>query len=235
MPVKDGLLVRLRISGGIVAAAIMRGIAQAGRDHGNGLFDLSAAAIYKSGGSARAPCRADRNTRRVGLIDEDVATEAVSQRSGEPFGWAQWAERAGDAAKALEAMLAANKALHALPPKFSFLVDDGSGLSLGSIQPISVSIGQKARNLSLSGLEETQTRQFFWDTAGETLSRYCVAACDDFPETRIINGRAPTPDAEPYRELRGECDCRRGRTVPRRASKAQHYRRPLSDWLDTLP
>jgi len=42
MPVKDGLLVRLRISGGIVAGAIMRGIAQAGRDHGNGLFDLSA-------------------------------------------------------------------------------------------------------------------------------------------------------------------------------------------------
>ena len=44
MQAKDGLLVRLRISGGVVPAATMRGIAQAGRAHGNGLFDLSARA-----------------------------------------------------------------------------------------------------------------------------------------------------------------------------------------------
>jgi len=41
--------VRLRISGGIVAAAIMRGIAQAGRDHGNGLSIFPPAAIYNPG------------------------------------------------------------------------------------------------------------------------------------------------------------------------------------------
>src|SRR5205807_2445626 len=44
MQARDGLLVRLRISGGIVTAAALRGLAQAGRAHGNGLFDLSARA-----------------------------------------------------------------------------------------------------------------------------------------------------------------------------------------------
>ena len=44
MQAKDGLLVRLRISGGGVSAATLRGLVQAGRDHGSGLFDLSARA-----------------------------------------------------------------------------------------------------------------------------------------------------------------------------------------------
>jgi len=56
MPVKDGLLVRLRISGGIVAAAIMRGSRKPGATMAMGFSIFPPAAIYKSGGSARAPC-----------------------------------------------------------------------------------------------------------------------------------------------------------------------------------
>ncbi len=134
MPAKDGLLVRLRISGGIVVTAIMRGIAQAGRDHGNGLFDLSARGNLQIRGVRESALPALIETLDgFGLIDEDVATEAVRNVLVSPLAGLDGRSEAGDAAKALEAMLAANKALHALPPKFSFLVDDGSGLSLGSI------------------------------------------------------------------------------------------------------
>jgi precorrin-3B synthase len=134
MPAKDGLLVRLRISGGIVAAAIMRGLAQAGRDHGNGLFDLSVRGNLQIRGVRESALPALIETLDgFGLIDEDVATEAVRNVLVSPLAGLDGRSEAGHAAKALEAMLAANKALHALPPKFSFLVDDGSGLSLGSI------------------------------------------------------------------------------------------------------
>jgi precorrin-3B synthase len=134
MPAKDGLLVRLRISGGIVAAATLRGIAQAGRDHGNGLFDLSARGNLQIRGVRESALPALIKTLDgFGLIDEDVATEAVRNVLVSPLAGLNGRSEAGDAAKVLEATLAANKALHALPPKFSFLVDDGSGLSLGSI------------------------------------------------------------------------------------------------------
>ncbi|MGA9486129.1 MAG: precorrin-3B synthase [Methylocella sp.] len=134
MPAKDGLLVRLRIRGGIVAAATMRGLAQAGRDHGNGLFDLSARGNLQIRGVRESALPALIETLDgFGLIDEDVATEAVRNVLVSPLAGLDGRSEAGDAAKALEAMLAANKALHALPAKFCFLVDDGSGLSLGSI------------------------------------------------------------------------------------------------------
>ncbi|MGA3341528.1 MAG: precorrin-3B synthase, partial [Methylocella sp.] len=134
MPAKDGLLVRLRISGSIVAAAIIRGLAQAGRDHGNGLFDLSARSNLQIRGVRESALPALIETLDgFGLIDEDVATEAVRNVLVSPLAGLNGRSEAGDAAKALETMLAANKSLHALPPKFSFLVDDGSGLSLGSV------------------------------------------------------------------------------------------------------
>ncbi|HUZ90632.1 MAG TPA: precorrin-3B synthase [Methylocella sp.] len=132
MPAKDGLLVRLRISGGIVGAATASGLAQAGRDHGNGLFDLSARGNLQIRGVRESSLPALIETLdRFGLVDEDAETEAVRNVLLSPLAGLDGRSEAGNAAKALEAMLATEKALHALPAKFSFLIDDGSSLSLG--------------------------------------------------------------------------------------------------------
>jgi precorrin-3B synthase len=134
MPAKDGLLVRLRISGGIVAATTMRGIAQAGRDHGSGLFELSARGNLQIRGVRENSLPTLIETLDgFGLVDGDAATEAVRNILVSPLAGLDGRREAYDAAKALEAMLAANTDLHTLPAKFGFLIADGSELSLGAI------------------------------------------------------------------------------------------------------
>ena len=84
MPAKDGLLLRLRISGGIVAAATLRGLAQAGREHGNGLFDLSARGNLQIRGVRESNLAALIETLDgLGLIDENAFGGGGSQRFGE--------------------------------------------------------------------------------------------------------------------------------------------------------
>ena len=62
MPAKDGLLVRLRISGGIVGVSTLHVLAQAGREHGNGIFELSNRGNLQIRGVRREqPSRIDRN------------------------------------------------------------------------------------------------------------------------------------------------------------------------------
>ncbi len=134
MPANDSLLLRLRISGGIVAAATLRGIAQAGRDHGNRLFDLSARGNLQMRG-----VREDRLPALIetldgfGLLDENAAIEAIRNVLVSPFAGLDGRCEALKAAKALETILTADMNLHTLPAKFGFLIDDQSGLSLGSI------------------------------------------------------------------------------------------------------
>ncbi len=134
MQAKDGLLVRLRISGGGVSAATLRGLAQAGRAHGNGLFDLSARANLQMRGVRGESLPLLIETLDVlGVIDENAAAEAVRNVLVSPLAGLDGRIDAPRAAKALDATLAANKDLHALPGKFGFLIDDGSGLSLGPV------------------------------------------------------------------------------------------------------
>jgi precorrin-3B synthase len=134
MLAKDGLLVRLRISGGIVAAATLRAIAQAGRDHGNGFFDLSARGNLQIRGVREGSLPALIETLDdLALIDEDAAIEAVRNVLVNPLAGLNGRSEASEAAKALEAVLATDQNLHTLPPKFGFLIDDGGALSLGSI------------------------------------------------------------------------------------------------------
>jgi precorrin-3B synthase len=164
MPAKDGLLVRVRIRGGIVAAATLRGLAQAGRDHGNGIFDLSARGNLQIRGVSESSLPALTDTlARFGLVDEDAAIEAVRNVLVSPLAGLDGRSEARNAAEALEATLAANIALHALPAKFSFLIDDGSGLSLKAIpadirfqrtrstQSFAIGIGGSATEASFLG------------------------------------------------------------------------------------
>jgi precorrin-3B synthase len=134
MRAKDGLLVRLKISCGILSAAAMREIARAGRDCGNGRFDLTSRANLQIRGVAE-----DRLTHLVkaleaiAMIDADEAAAAVRNILVSPLAGLDGRNHAHEAQKALEAELAENTELHALPPKFGFLIDDGSALSLAGI------------------------------------------------------------------------------------------------------
>jgi precorrin-3B synthase len=131
MSAKDGLLVRLRISGGTVSAAAMRALAQAGRDHGNGLFDLSARANLQMRGvrEERLP-QLIETLDDLGLIDQDAAAEAVRNVLISPLAGLDGRTDVRGAGQALEKLLVTNKDLHALPGKFGILIDDGSALSL---------------------------------------------------------------------------------------------------------
>jgi precorrin-3B synthase len=164
MQAKDGLLVRLRISGGVVPAATMRGIAQAGRAHGNGLFDLSARAnLQMRGVRGESMPLLIETLDGLGLIDENAAAEAVRNVLVSPLAGLDGRIDAPRAANALEAALAANKDLYPLPGKFGFLIDDGSALSLGSVpadirfdwtegkQPFAIGIGGHANEAIFLG------------------------------------------------------------------------------------
>jgi precorrin-3B synthase len=164
MQAKDGLLVRLRISGGGVSAATLRGLAQAGRDHGSGLFDLSARANLQLRGVRNELLPHLLETLDgLGLIDENAAGEAVRNVLVSPLAGLDGRIGAPRAAKALEGALAANEDLHALPGKFGFLIDDGSALSLssvpadvrfdwtGGIEPFAIGIGGDANEAIFLG------------------------------------------------------------------------------------
>ncbi|HEY8030948.1 MAG TPA: precorrin-3B synthase [Methylocella sp.] len=134
MQAKDGLLVRLRISGGIVSATTLRGLAQAGRAHGSGVFDLSARAnLQMRGVRGESLPLLTETLAGLGLLDQNAAAEAVRNVMVSPLAGLDGRIDAARSALELEAALAANTDLHALPGKFGFLIDDGSALSLGSV------------------------------------------------------------------------------------------------------
>jgi precorrin-3B synthase len=164
MRAKDGLIVRLKISGGIVSAVTLRAIAQASRDYGNGHFDLSVRANLQMRGvrEERLPLLIEA-LDRLGLIDETAAAEAVRNILVSPLSGLDGRHDAQAAAKALEAVLVLSEDLHALPAKFGFLIDDGSCLSLASVpadvrfdwvggeRPFAIGIGGRADEASSLG------------------------------------------------------------------------------------
>jgi precorrin-3B synthase len=165
MQAKDGLLVRLRISGGGISAATLRGLAQAGRAHGNGLFDLSARAnLQMRGVRGESLPLLIETLDGLGLIDANAAAEAVRKVLVSPLAGLDGRDDVSSSAKALEAALAANKDLYALPGKFGFLIDDGSALSLGPVpadvrfdwtggkRPFAIGIGGHANEAISLGL-----------------------------------------------------------------------------------
>ena len=132
----DGYLVRLRISGGVVSAIAARAIAECAQRYGNGLLDLSARANLQLRGVQEESLAALVEALQVhGLIDESAEAEAVRNVLASPL-----AGLAPDAAfdirpyvRALEQRLASDEALHGLPSKFGFIVDDGGGLGLSDL------------------------------------------------------------------------------------------------------
>ena len=129
----DGLLVRLRLTGGILSANHAQIIAKAAMQYGNGLIDLSGRAnlqIRGVSGSQWPHLIADLS--RHGLLDDDAEAEAVRNVIASPLAGLDPSAFLDirPIVKALEHRLVSERALHQLPGKFGFSIDDGGQFSL---------------------------------------------------------------------------------------------------------
>ena len=129
----DGLIVRLRITGGVLSASHALLIADVAHRYGNGLIDLSGRAnLQLRGVSPSNWPHLIEDLSRHGLIDQDAEAEAVRNVMASPLAGldpSALLDITPDV-KALEARLVSNRALHDLPAKFGFLIDDGSTLPI---------------------------------------------------------------------------------------------------------
>ncbi|MCE1236541.1 MAG: precorrin-3B synthase [Hyphomicrobiales bacterium] len=136
METGDGFLVRVRLTAGVLSADLAQELADLSRRYGNELIDLSQRGNLQLRGvevENLGPLQ-DR-LADLGLLDRDAATEAVRNIVPPPLaGLDPTAAIDGRAlCAALETRLAEETALHALPAKFGFVVDDGGRLALDDV------------------------------------------------------------------------------------------------------
>lgn len=133
----DGLIVRLKITGGIVPLNLAEKIADWSARWGNGEIHLTSRAnLQLRGVTAKSLLDLQQAMAIAGLLDADADGEAVRNVIASPL-----AGLDPDAildirplVAKLEARLAGDPALHKLPAKFCFAVDDGGRLSLGDVR-----------------------------------------------------------------------------------------------------
>jgi precorrin-3B synthase len=205
----DGYLVRLRIRGGVVTASAAGAVADCAQRYGNGLLDLSARANLQLRGVQEASLTAlVEALQSHGLIDESAEAEAVRNVLASPL-----AGLSPDAAfdirpyvRALEHRLARDEALHALPSKFGFIVDDGGGLSLSGV-------GSDVRFLA---------------SPGEAAPRFMVslAGCD---EAAVIEAE-DLPDVSARLAVAFMNEARKSETPPRRMGALIGHRGAAGIW-----
>ncbi|MFN8831592.1 MAG: precorrin-3B synthase [Labrys sp. (in: a-proteobacteria)] len=136
METGDGLVVRVRVLGGLLSPGRALGLAQAARRHGNGLIDLSSRAnlqlrgITSEGLPAVQAVLAD-----LDLLDEDAETEALRNIIASPLAGIDPGLLIDVAAatRALDAALRDTSDLRALPGKFGYLIDGGGLLPLDGV------------------------------------------------------------------------------------------------------
>lgn len=132
----DGLIVRLKLTGGIVPLGLATRIADWSHRFGNGEIDLTARAnLQLRGVTEESLPGLQQAIADAGLLDENPDGEAVRNVIASPL-----AGLDQDAVldirpwvAALEARLAGDPKLYALPAKFCFAVDDGGQLGLGGL------------------------------------------------------------------------------------------------------
>jgi precorrin-3B synthase len=132
----DGLLVRLRLTGGILALAKARAIAACANRYGNGQIDLSSRANLQLRGvnDATLP-ELTAELQRLAILDASAEAETVRNVTASPLAGIDPAALLDirPIAAALEARLTRDPALHRLPGKFGFLIDDGGTLPLAGV------------------------------------------------------------------------------------------------------
>lgn len=132
----DGLLMRLRIAGGVLSASLALAIADAVEQAGGGGLELSGRA------NLQIPGLSDAGWQQMlaalapfGIIDDDERAEAMRNILTSPLaGWDETAVRpVGDDVVALSQALTSLSASHRLPAKFAWIIEDGGALSLADI------------------------------------------------------------------------------------------------------
>lgn len=133
----DGLLVRVRLTGGLLSPELAVALAQAARDYGNGLFDLSARANLQLRGVGDETLQPllDRLSE-LGVLDESAAAEQVRNVLAGPLAGLDDTALidVGPLVRELEARLTRDERFHVLPAKFGFLVDGRGALSLDGVE-----------------------------------------------------------------------------------------------------
>jgi precorrin-3B synthase len=133
----DGLLVRLRISGGRLDLDRVEAIADCAARFGNGILEISSRANLQLRGIGEAALPdLQRRLDELGLLDADAMAESVRNIVASPLADIDPNAIIDTApiVAALEARLADDPSLHRLPPKFGFLVDGGGALPLGDVE-----------------------------------------------------------------------------------------------------
>lgn len=132
----DGLLVRLRVSNGVLSTEAAIALAQAASRFGNGVLELTARGNLQFRG-VRAECLDELLSLfgQLKLLDQSIESEAVRNVTPSPLAGfdATATLDAGPLVRALELRLAEESSLHSLPAKFGFLVDGGGCLPLTDI------------------------------------------------------------------------------------------------------
>jgi precorrin-3B synthase len=129
----DGLIVRLRIIGGEITPALANALAQCAEDFGSGQIDVTSRANLQLRGvtdATLAPLQARLDA--LGLLDDDAAVESIRNILLGPLAGIDPTALIDvrPFAEALNERLKRDRALHALPGKFLFLIDNGGRLPL---------------------------------------------------------------------------------------------------------
>lgn len=155
MQADDGLLLRVKPTAAQLSATQLAALAEAAARDGNGKVQLTNRAnLQVRGFSAGSAERFARTVVDLGLAASDPATEAVRNVLSAPLAGAD--PRAADARPytvALEMLLAAEPALHALPPKFGFAVDGGGLAVLPRSADVLVTLQPDCAYVALPGAE----------------------------------------------------------------------------------
>ncbi|MFM8607499.1 MAG: precorrin-3B synthase [Hyphomicrobiales bacterium] len=129
----DGLIVRLRVTGGVLSLKQARAIAKASTDYGNGVMDLSSRANLQLRGVTQETWpKLIEKLVRYDLIDTNEDAESVRNVMASPLSGIDPTSLIDITphVKALEDHLKSTKSLHHLPAKFGFLIDDGGAFPI---------------------------------------------------------------------------------------------------------
>jgi precorrin-3B synthase len=126
-PARDGEVARIRLPGGYVTHARWAAIAALAREFGDGNVDITARGNVQLRGLSRgAAGRLARQAGRVGLLPSGPHDRARNITAS-PLGGLGHRPPLRRLIQALDAAIVADPALAALPGRFVFAVDDGTG------------------------------------------------------------------------------------------------------------
>ena len=137
MPTGDGLLVRVRISAGRLSLDQAEALASCARDCSNGTIEVSSRGNLQLRGVVEAKLN-ELQARLAAerLVDADPATERVRNIVASPLSDVdpQAFLDVTPIAASLEARLAIDENLRALPGKFGFVIEAGGRWPLGDVE-----------------------------------------------------------------------------------------------------